>query len=75
MSSSPNEVCLLETPCPLTQLLNLGTTVMSSVRELEEVPLDARSDKTENSDKNEPCCLNSRLDVYMLRILRSVVCL
>lgn len=57
---------------PLTQFLCLGATVMSSVRELEDVPLDARCDQTETSIKNEPSCLNSRLDVCMLRILRSV---
>lgn len=45
---------------------------MSSVRDLEDVPLDARSDQTETSNKNESSCLNSRLDVCMLRILRSV---
>lgn len=60
---------------PLTQLLHLGATVMSSVRDLEDVPLDTRSDQTETSNKNEPSCLNSRLDVCMLRILRSVACL
>lgn len=60
------------TASPLTQLLRLGVTVMSSVRELEDVPLDARSHQIEASNKNEPSCLNSRLDVCMLRILRSV---
>lgn len=35
-----------------------GTTEMSFLRDLD-VPLDARSDRTENPSQNDPSCLDS----------------